>query len=623
MKKYKHFYNIDPTNFYTLPEEEQVVRIAAFNQFLTSIPSGISIRLTREPLKVNLLGSKEMETTVLTIQISSMEPLTTLLSSAHYSFQELEGSKNMNILREEKDHLITDDGYCACTVLTELPEYLPWTWIHSVFGYINEVNEHIVKEIVLYIDPIDRSKSMKMMHKKKSLLLSQKDKSHKAGKEFGFVMQAYDSLLDGNTKHFSLGVTATVHGKDKAVLKANMSLFNKENRGRFTEFAHIPLLQGKIYFGEYTQPRVADLSFFAILYPFVSGELIETPNGVFLGINRETDGPILYDIGTRFNGNVAIIGTSGSGKSFTAKMFVKRLLGRFDSDLEDDKDRPAVFIADPMNEYYSHRDYYGLDGILVTGEEQLGLDPFKLLRRRDAISMLIGILKVGNTPVGNDLASKTDDSINSIEDLHAKVGKDAKLSLAPFISGPFGQIMKGKPKMSDNIIISLRGATPQSLNDQISLLLILSYIWKRINELPREQLKIVIVDEAWMIMEMPGASERINQFVRMGRKLNLKFVFISQKVTDISEDHGAEGRIIDNIATKIIMRVDPSNMEKDQQVLGLTDIEKERILDFDIGQGIIMTEKHRVFASFYATPEETAKYFNSEAETAVDTSSAD
>ena len=70
------------------------------------------------------------------------------------------------------------------------------------------------------------------------------------------------------------------------------------------------------------------------------------------------------------------------------------------------------------------------------------------------------------------------------------------------------------------------------------------------------------------------------------------------------------------------MRVDPSNMENDQQVLGLTDIEKERILDFDIGQGIIMTEKHRVFASFYATPEETAKYFNSEAETAVDTSSA-
>ena len=53
MKKYKHFYNIDPTNFYTLPEEEQQEeRIDAFNQFLTSIPSGISIRLTREPLKV-------------------------------------------------------------------------------------------------------------------------------------------------------------------------------------------------------------------------------------------------------------------------------------------------------------------------------------------------------------------------------------------------------------------------------------------------------------------------------------------------------------------------------------------------------------------------------------------
>lgn len=622
MKKYKHFYNIDPSNFYTLPLEQQKDRMNAFKQFLTSIPSGISIRLTRQPLKVHLLGSKEMETTVLTIQISSMEPLTTLLASANYSFQELEGSKHMTILREEKHHLITDDGYCACTILTDLPESLQWTWIHTVFDYSNEAKEHIVREIVLYIDPIDRSNSMKMMHKKKSLLLSQQ-KGHKAQKELGFVTKAYDSLLDGNTKHFSLGVTAMVHGKDKAELKENMSIFNKENRGRFTEFSHVPLLQGKIYFGEYTQPRVADLTFFSILYPFVSGELIESPNGVYLGTNMGTYGPLLYDIGMRFNGNVAIIGTSGSGKSFTAKMFVKRLLERYDSDIEDDKDRPAVFIADPMNEYYTHRDYYGLDGILITGDEQLGLDPFKLLRRRDAVSMLIGILKQGNQPIGNELASKTDDTINSVEDLYHKVNKDAQQALAPFITGAFGQIMKGKSQMSDNIIISMRGATPGNINDEISLFLILSYIWKRINELPREQLKIAIIDEAWLIAEIPGASARINQFVRMGRKLNLKFIFISQKVTDISEEHGAEGKIIDNIATKIIMRVDPGNMEHDQKVLGLTDYEKDTILEFDKGQGIIMTEKHRVFASFYATPDETAKYFNSEAETAVDTSSAD
>lgn len=623
MNKYKHFYNIAPTNFYTLPLNQQKERLGAFEQFLNSIPSPIRIKLTRQPIKVQLLGTNEMDTTVLTIQIASMEPLTTLLATARYSYQELEGDKTMNILREEKNHIITDDGYCACTILTDVPESLPWTWINVVFNYVNDDNEHIVSEIVLYIDPIDRSKSMKMMHKKQSLLLSQIDKSHKANKEFGFVKQAYDLLLDGKTRHFNLGVTAMVYGKDEASLKENLNLFNRENRGRFTEFSRVPLLQGKIYFGEFLQPRVADLSFFRILYPFVSGELIETPNGVFLGQNSSTGGPILYDIGLRFNGNVAIIGTSGSGKSFTAKMFVKRLLERYSSVNDDDKDRPAVFIADPMNEYYTHRDYYGLDGILVTGEEQLGLDPFKLLRRRDATSMLINILKSANTPIGNEIAANTDETVNSVEDLYNKVNKDAQSALAPFIHGAFGQIMKGNPKMSDNTIISLRGATPDSINDQISLLLILSYIWKRISELPREQLKIVIVDEAWMVAAIPGASERINQFVRMGRKLNLKFVFISQKVTDISEEHGAEGRIIDNIATKIIMRVDEGNMEHDQKVLGLTDDEKKRILDFDKGMGIILTEKHRVFASFYATPEETAKYFNSEAETAVDTSSAD
>jgi len=65
----------------------------------------------------------------------------------------------------------------------------------------------------------------------------------------------------------------------------------------------------------------------ASFYPFVSFELCDT-NGVLLGVNKYNNSLVSLDnFNTRIykNANIAILGTSGAGKTFTMQLIVRRM----------------------------------------------------------------------------------------------------------------------------------------------------------------------------------------------------------------------------------------------------------------------------------------------------------
>lgn len=78
-------------------------------------------------------------------------------------------------------------------------------------------------------------------------------------------------------------------------------------------------------------------------FPFVAADVIEAPDGIFLGLNRLTGAPVIFDPYLRANYNLALIGTSGSGNSFASKMMLTRLV-------EKRKD-VAFYVVDPENGY--------------------------------------------------------------------------------------------------------------------------------------------------------------------------------------------------------------------------------------------------------------------------------
>ncbi|MGI9567665.1 MAG: ATP-binding protein [Nitrosopumilus sp.] len=233
-------------------------------------------------------------------------------------------------------------------------------------------------------------------------------------------------------------------------------------------------------------------------------------------------GSIIFDIGKRTNYNVAVIGKSGSGKSFTVKILLNRLLKKFPDSY--------VYVIDPMGEYSRIADYFGMDVLYLKDEkDQLSLDPFILLDPLDAADILAEI-----TNVADDVKRQFQTycgKAKSFEEFFKMIPKKYQNSLINLKKGPLFRIILGEPKLNSQrkVIMSMEGAT-DSETEQMILLLLLNKIFKICNNLPVKTRKIVLIDEAWMLLRMKNAAKHVNMIVRMGRKLNITFIFISQRL---------------------------------------------------------------------------------------------
>jgi len=624
VKEFSHYYTVEPSNFASLPFPKQQEKMGLFFDLLRSLEQEIKITFSRKNLPVQVDGNETLKP-VLQILIASHESLDALFDALHYEYTvDAQKHKRLELLEEKPSQLVAkyDDslditGIAKCYALYKIPKTLPWGWIHQIFSACHEID--------VKISPVMQDKALSAIRTKQSLIMEKAKSSRIIQEQYQHLLNTEKRLTDGTTKHFDMSMNCTIFAQSKKDFKELEKEFKKTVRIVGGYFDGTITKQAQLYTGAWAKYLRIELATLSVIYPFVSADMLEQPNGVVLGINTDTGGPIIYDITKRINGNVAIIGTSGSGKSFISKLFIKRLLERLFADLQisqdqfvnennnnednDEDSRPACFILDPMNEYYRHKEYFGLAGMQITGEEELGIDPFKTLEKANAASVLSQFTKAPAT-VANEFASLADE-VNSVEELynHKNITDEAKKYLAHLVNGPLKRIMKGSPKITDQIIISLNGATGKD-HEILILLLLLNKIWQRVFEMPKERQKIIVIDEGWLLFKMKGAVDYIDQIVRMGRKINVKFVFISQKVDDLVNEKGAESRMIDNIATKILMRLEEDSAIKAQEILKLSEIETNKLTKFSPGNGLILTEKHRITAKFEARKEEIATYFN-------------
>ena len=605
-------YTVDGVNFESLPDDKQQQKLGEWQSVMLSIPEGceVSLMFSRKPLPLTIDGQSAIRL-VEQVSISTTEPISRILDAANFDATMENGLPELDVEGETSAYLKRSNGISKVYVLYDMPANLSWGWIHDIFGACDQVR--------MWTKPIDRDTAMKTLSKKKAMLSSSVN-DRRSRIEYQHAVDIEADLIDGKTRLFNFSIVCVVGGENQKHLKERCKEFERYMRVTGASFDAVKGRQGAAYYGEWRKVMACDIPMFNIFYPFHSAEMMEMPNGVILGVNLETSAPVIYDIGKRGNGNVAIIGTSGSGKSFTAKLFTKRLIERVRGESAGDDGDIAIYIIDPMNEYYGHRDYYGLDGIVITGDEELGLDPLKIMKPSDAGS-IISVIAQADQPTTNAIMSNIDKASN-IEELYNILPKHIKPSIEHFVHGPVSNVMRGTPKFSDNMVISLRGYTKKPHENMI-LILTLNKIWQRVIDLPPNMPKIIILDEGWALTKLESSMAYIEQIVRMGRKLNVKFVFISQKVDDIADEHGAEGKLIDNMATKILMGLEEDAAKSAMKVLELSEQEMRSLVRFNIGEGLLMTSKHRVKVKFEATAKEASVYFNTDAGKIVGGDTAD
>ena len=128
---------------------------------------------------------------------------------------------------------------------------------------------------------------------------------------------------------------------------------------------------------------------------------------------------------------------------------------------------------------------------------------------------------------------------------------------------------------------------------------LINYIWNIVrSELKR---RILVIDEAWWLMQYEDSAKFIYALVKRCRKSYLGVTNITQDVSDfLSSSYGQA--IVNNSALQLLLKQSKSSIDLVQKTFLLTEGEKYLLLECGVGEGIFFAgAKHaaiKIVASY-------------------------
>ena len=344
-------------------------------------------------------------------------------------------------------------------------------------------------------------------------------------------------------------------------------------------------------------------------FPFVSADLT-SDNGILYGINRHNNSLILFDRFSLQNANAVVFATSGAGKSYTVKLEVLRslMIG------------VEVIIIDPEMEYKHLSDAVGGTYINISLASESKLNIFDLPRPmgeevrsediiRSAVITVKGLMRImfGNVTTaedsiidralletyakkdiipGVDLATieppilsdfqQVLEGITGTEDLQIKLRKYTEGTFAGLLNSPTTVEMNNKL-----VVFSVR-----DLEDELRPLgvyTIVNYIWNVVRS--ERKKRILVIDEAWWLMQNDDSAKFIFALVKRCRKYFLGVTTITQDVNDFLRSPYGQA-IVTNSALQVLLKQSPASIDLVQKTFLLTEGEKYLLLEAGVGEGI-------------------------------------
>jgi len=592
--KYNYSYTITPSNFLILSEDKQRKKLNEFFELLNTLEKEIMITLERADITVPYKG-KNTKMQILQVLVDSIDPLDDVLEKLGFicSIDELHEPLKIEeeYLRSFSINNKITKYYGRAYTIYDMPTLLRPAWIHSVFASFHKLQ--------IYISPVKMDIAMKKIDNLELMYIDNKSNKATIQKKLNDIQILKKDLELSNTKIFNFSIIGYIFGKSKSDLLSLQTEVRK-NMGAINVRVTSSMADQQNMINGGGASWLSDIGSMAVLYPFASSDMIEIPNGIFIGINKDTGSPIIYDVNSRKNYNIFTAGTTGGGKSFTNKILVKRFLEK--------RPKTMCCIIDPQGEYLPYAEYFGLDTIELIPDHQYGLDPFKLFDTKIEAADLIGTVTNAPNPIRKEWRSICNE-IENIESLYDKSSVEAKKYLVDLVKGGLSQMFKEDLKFSDRMIISLKKIDGQEY-EGLLILLVLAYVWKKVNSLPSNIWKFILLDEAWKMTKLDASIKKIGEIARQGRKKSLIFALSTQSFGDLDRAMDDESKLTELFDTKIIMQMSQSAAKQTGNALGLTDDEIERIINFKIGNGMIQTSDNTIYAKFEATDEETKTYFN-------------
>jgi conjugal transfer ATP-binding protein TraC len=512
------------------------------------------------------------------------------------------------------------------------PRYLSVGWLAPIVNMSRPIS------ISFFFHPIETTPVLKKLRKKtteiQAELMEREEKGLVRDPELETAFQDIEDLRGklrtAQEKMFQVGVYFSIIGNSEEDLRDTEIEIRSilESRLVYVKPASFQQKEGFSTCSPYGLDELMvhtpmNTSPLSSVFPFISFDL-SSNEGILYGINKHNNSLVLFDRFSLENANMVIFGKSGGGKSYATKLEILRLM----------MEGVEVIIIDPENEYEFLSDAVDGSYINVSLSSPHHLNPFDVPKvgidenpadvlRRNTVE-LVGLFRLmlgGLTPEEDAVIDQAIIETYASKDI---VPENDFGRLAPPLMSDFQDVlesMEGAESLSTrtrkftqgsyanffNNVTNVKIDQPlvvfgiRDMEDELrpmAMYIILHHIW---NEVRGEMKKrVVIIDEAWVIMQSPDGASFLFGMAKRARKYWLGMTTITQDVNDfLSSPYGVP--ILNNSSLQLLMKQSSTSVDIIANTFGLTMGEKSLILSSSVGEGLFFAGTKRVAIQIVAS----------------------
>jgi len=535
------------------------------------------------------------------------------------------------------NYLKINNTYCRTFFVYAYPNFLEWNWLSPI------INWDVKFDMSLFVYPIDSGYIQKYLKKRLTQLYS--ERSINADKwlindpaleaQIQDVEELRWKLTRWEEKYFHFSLYFTIYAD-------SLEQLDKYWREIETMLSWRNVLQKQAYLrseqwfistGPFAKDELwiyRNMSTWGIstTFPFSSSTLSHD-EWILYWVNTHNNSLIIFDRFKSENANMCVFAKSGSWKSFTVKLEILRSLMLWTD----------VIVIDPENEYKSLVDTVWGTYLDVSLNSDQRINPFDLplglkdreekpwdLLRSAVINMLwlMNLMMWKLSPEEESIMEKAllttyslkwitldDDNadwkempiMQDLQDVLETMEWATSLvrKLEKYTTGIFNWIFS----QPTNIDLKwwLQVFSVRDLSDMmrpIAMYVILNHIWNKVRSSNKKRL--LIIDEAWNVMQHDDSAKFLFWLVKRARKYNLWITTITQDVEDfISSAYWKP--IVTNSSIQLLLKQSSASIDKLQEVFKLTDQEKYILLNAAVWQWLFFAWMEHVWiqviASYY------------------------
>lgn len=672
---------IEPINFSIKPQGTQEAIIGSFQKFLNSVDFPVQIMMNTESLNLSdyfkeLQGKINKEETFQDLFKKYKEHIQKLISEndiLNRNFylvipEKHEISIQINVCQKKLENIGLKSIRLETEQLKELtnkffisdkafiennPNYLKVndTFVKVLYadGYPRSVESGFLDKVVsllgdfdlsLHIEPYDIETMMIMLNKElqkqRADLYSAQIKgilNPSLEIKYADTRAILENLQKGKEKLFNVSLYITCRAKSLKELSLLSRRVEAELNSlliipRYSSFRMAQAFQSCSPLANNKLPvkRNVPTEALSAFFPFTSSFLQADKTGIWLGQNKNNI-PIIKDIFKLSNPNGFCLASSGSGKSYMAKLMIARNL------LHGTK----VIVIDPQGEYSKlvtrfngQRIDLGIDSKTIINPLDLMGHEYreKRLALMDLMPIMLGELTepqksfidraltqayekcgINNKPEtwGNKppLLEDVLEVLTRMERKAIVLEKSTIRSLMNrldmYVDGVFSFLnQKTSIDFNNRFVCFDIGMLPKQVKP-VMMFLVLDYVYMKMKrDIDR---KLLVIDEAWSLLSRTEDASYIFEIVKTCRKFNLALFLINQEVEGMLSSEAGKS-VLANSSYTLLMRQKPAVIKQIQETFCLSNAERHNLLTASVGEGILLMDDEHSEIRIVASDEE-------------------